>query len=50
MEVSSHALIQNRIEGLNFAAKIFTNITQDHLDFHGTFENYKEAKELFFYR
>lgn len=47
MEVSSHALIQNRIEGLNFAAKIFTNITQDHLDFHGTFENYKEAKELF---
>lgn len=48
MEVSSHALVQNRIEGLNFAAKIFTNITQDHLDFHGTFENYKEAKELFF--
>ncbi|EAL1123226.1 UDP-N-acetylmuramoyl-L-alanyl-D-glutamate--2,6-diaminopimelate ligase [Campylobacter coli] len=48
MEVSSHALVQNRIEGLNFAAKIFTNITQDHLDFHGNFENYKEAKELFF--
>lgn len=48
MEVSSHALIQNRIEGLNFAAKIFTNITQDHLDFHGSFENYKAAKELFF--
>ncbi len=48
MEVSSHALVQNRIEGLNFAAKIFTNITQDHLDFHGSFENYKVAKELFF--
>ncbi|EGK7561150.1 UDP-N-acetylmuramoyl-L-alanyl-D-glutamate--2,6-diaminopimelate ligase [Campylobacter coli] len=48
MEVSSHALVQNRIEGLNFSAKIFTNITQDHLDFHGSFENYKAAKELFF--
>ncbi len=48
MEVSSHALVQNRIEGLNFASKIFTNITQDHLDFHGSFENYKAAKELFF--
>ncbi|EOH1933339.1 UDP-N-acetylmuramoyl-L-alanyl-D-glutamate--2,6-diaminopimelate ligase [Campylobacter jejuni] len=48
MEVSSHALVQNRIEGLNFAAKIFTNITQDHLDFHGSFKNYKAAKEFFF--
>lgn len=48
MEVSSHALVQNRIEGLKFAAKIFTNLTQDHLDFHHTFQNYKEAKELFF--
>ncbi|HEH4740157.1 TPA: UDP-N-acetylmuramoyl-L-alanyl-D-glutamate--2,6-diaminopimelate ligase [Campylobacter coli] len=48
MEVSSHALVQNRIEGLNFSAKIFTNITQDHLDFHDSFENYKAAKELFF--
>ena len=48
MEVSSHALVQNRIEGLKCAAKIFTNITQDHLDFHGNFENYKAAKELFF--
>ncbi|EJV0549665.1 UDP-N-acetylmuramoyl-L-alanyl-D-glutamate--2,6-diaminopimelate ligase [Campylobacter coli] len=48
MEVSSHALVQNRIEGLKFAAKIFTNITQDHLDFHGNFENYKAAKEFFF--
>ncbi|ECH3697120.1 UDP-N-acetylmuramoyl-L-alanyl-D-glutamate--2,6-diaminopimelate ligase [Campylobacter coli] len=48
MEVSSHALVQNRIEGLNFSAKIFTNITQDHLDFHDSFKNYKAAKELFF--
>ncbi|AJC91690.1 UDP-N-acetylmuramoylalanyl-D-glutamate 2,6-diaminopimelate ligase [Campylobacter subantarcticus LMG 24377] len=48
MEVSSHALVQNRIEGLEFKAKIFTNITQDHLDFHGNFENYKQAKESFF--
>ncbi|MBX2079174.1 UDP-N-acetylmuramoyl-L-alanyl-D-glutamate--2,6-diaminopimelate ligase [Campylobacter peloridis] len=48
MEVSSHALVQNRIEGLSFAAKIFTNLTQDHLDFHGSFENYKQAKESFF--
>ncbi|WP_279176854.1 UDP-N-acetylmuramoyl-L-alanyl-D-glutamate--2,6-diaminopimelate ligase [Campylobacter insulaenigrae] len=48
MEVSSHALVQNRIEGLEFKAKIFTNITQDHLDFHKTFENYQKAKESFF--
>ena len=48
MEVSSHALLQHRIDGLKFAAKIFTNITQDYLDFHGNFENYKAAKELFF--
>lgn len=48
MEVSSHALVQDRIEGLEFKAKIFTNLTRDHLDFHGTFENYKLAKESFF--
>lgn len=48
MEVSSHALVQDRIEDLKFVAKIFTNLTQDHLDFHGTFENYKQAKESFF--
>lgn len=48
MEVSSHALAQKRIEGLNFAAKIFTNLTQDHLDFHKTFEEYKRVKESFF--
>ena len=48
MEVSSHALVQNRIESLDFSAKIFTNITQDHLDFHKTFKDYKKAKESFF--
>jgi len=48
MEVSSHAIIQNRIDGINFDLKIFTNITQDHLDYHKTFDEYKKAKELFF--
>jgi len=48
MEVSSHAVIQNRIDGINFSLKIFTNITQDHLDYHKTFEEYKKAKEMFF--
>ncbi len=48
MEVSSHAISQNRIEGLKFALKVFTNITQDHLDYHGSFENYKRAKASFF--
>lgn len=48
MEVSSHALVQNRIEGLKFKAKIFTNITIDHLDFHQNFDNYRLAKESFF--
>ena len=47
MEVSSHAISQRRIEGLNFALKIFTNITQDHLDFHKTFEEYKNVKLSF---
>lgn len=48
MEVSSHALVQNRIEGLKFSAKIYTNLSQDHLDFHQNFENYQKAKESFF--
>ena len=48
MEVSSHAIVQNRIDGINFSLKIFTNITQDHLDYHKTFQEYKKAKELFF--
>jgi len=47
MEVSSHAIAQKRIEGLNFNLKIITNITQDHLDFHKTFENYCDVKNEF---
>ncbi len=47
MEVSSHAIAQKRIEGLEFALKIITNITQDHLDFHKTFENYRDTKNEF---
>lgn len=47
MEVSSHGIAQNRISGINFAMKILTNITQDHLDFHLTFENYKNTKISF---
>lgn len=48
MEVSSHAVVQERIAGLHFAGGIFTNITHDHLDFHGTFDNYIRAKKGFF--
>lgn len=50
MEVSSHACVQKRINGLNFAGGIFTNLTRDHLDFHGTMENYIRAKKSFFDR
>lgn len=48
MEVSSHAIVQKRIEGLNFALKILTNITRDHLDFHKTLEEYIAVKNSFF--
>ena len=48
MEVSSHAIEQRRIEGLDFALKILTNITQDHLDYHHTIEEYIKVKNSFF--
>lgn len=48
MEVSSHAIEQNRIEGLAFALKIHTNITQDHLDYHKTIQEYIDVKNSFF--
>ena len=48
MEVSSHAIHQKRIEGITFALKVHTNVTQDHLDYHGTIEEYRRVKSLFF--
>ena len=48
MEVSSHSVVQERIRGLKFAGGIFTNLTHDHLDYHGTFAEYLKAKRLFF--
>jgi len=48
MEVSSHAIAQSRIEGLDFTGGIFTNLTHDHLDFHKTFDSYLKAKKAFF--
>ena len=48
MECSSHAIQQQRIGGLHFDGGIFTNLTRDHLDYHKTFENYRDAKKLFF--
>ena len=48
LEVSSHGLAQHRVDGIAFDCAIFTNLTYDHLDFHGTMENYFEAKSLLF--
>ena len=48
MECSSHAIAQKRIGGLKFAGGMFTNLTRDHLDYHKTFENYRNAKKAFF--
>ena len=48
MEVSSHALVQHRVAGLTFDVGVFTNLTQDHLDYHGTMEEYRRAKGLLF--
>lgn len=49
MEVSSHSLVLNRVHGILFDVGIFTNLTQDHLDFHKDFEHYREAKKILFY-
>ncbi|MCJ7766366.1 MAG: UDP-N-acetylmuramoyl-L-alanyl-D-glutamate--2,6-diaminopimelate ligase [Thiovulaceae bacterium] len=48
MEVSSHAIVQKRIEGIDFALKVLTNITQDHLDYHKSLEDYIYVKNSFF--
>ncbi|QNR25369.1 UDP-N-acetylmuramoyl-L-alanyl-D-glutamate--2,6-diaminopimelate ligase [Croceimicrobium hydrocarbonivorans] len=48
MEASSHGIVQNRTAGLHFAGAVFTNISHDHLDYHGNFENYIKAKKKLF--
>ncbi|MGI4875225.1 MAG: UDP-N-acetylmuramoyl-L-alanyl-D-glutamate--2,6-diaminopimelate ligase [Janthinobacterium lividum] len=48
MEVSSHAVAQHRVGGLRFVGGVFTNLSHDHLDYHGTFDNYLKAKKAFF--
>ena len=50
MEVSSHSLVLDRVYGITFAVGAFTNLTQDHLDFHKTMENYRAAKALLFHQ
>jgi UDP-N-acetylmuramoyl-L-alanyl-D-glutamate--2,6-diaminopimelate ligase len=49
IEASSHALMQNRLSSCNFEISVFTNLTQDHLDYHGSMENYLKAKKKLFY-
>ncbi|OOF36025.1 UDP-N-acetylmuramoyl-L-alanyl-D-glutamate--2,6-diaminopimelate ligase [Rodentibacter heidelbergensis] len=49
IEVSSHGLVQHRVEALDFKAAIFTNLSRDHLDYHGTMDNYAKAKKRFFF-
>ncbi|MBF0751849.1 MULTISPECIES: UDP-N-acetylmuramoyl-L-alanyl-D-glutamate--2,6-diaminopimelate ligase [unclassified Pasteurella] len=49
IEVSSHGLVQHRVESLDFNAAIFTNLSRDHLDYHGTMENYAQAKKRFLF-
>ena len=48
MEVSSHALVQSRVEGIHFDVAVFTNLSHDHLDYHGTMEDYFDAKASLF--
>jgi UDP-N-acetylmuramoyl-L-alanyl-D-glutamate--2,6-diaminopimelate ligase len=48
MEVSSHALVQSRVEGIHFDVAVFTNLSHDHLDYHGSMEEYFEAKAMLF--
>ena len=48
MEVSSHSVTQHRISGLRFKGGVFSNLTRDHIDYHGTMENYRDAKKGFF--
>ena len=50
MEVSSHSLVLDRVAGIHFHAGVFTNLTQDHLDFHKTMEEYRKAKAILFQR
>ena len=48
MEVSSHGIAQHRVSGLHFAGGVFTNLSHDHLDYHGSFKNYRDIKKIFF--
>ena len=48
MEVSSHAIVQERVAGLDFDGALFTNLTRDHIDYHKTFDNYRDAKKRLF--